>query len=144
MSRKVLQLRGAGLRIMLAMIDEFCTAHAGDAAVAAFIAPLREKSVEWQQLTLRIGEHAARKADEAGAAAYDYLLYSGYVALAYWWARSVAALDASPTSAEFKHAKRETAAFYFARILPRSLSHRAAIESGAASLMALDAAQFDA
>ncbi len=144
MSRKVLQLRGAGLRIMLAMIDEFCTAHAGDAAVAAFIAPLREKSVEWQQLTLRIGEHAARNADEAGAAAYDYLLYSGYVALAYWWARSVAALDASPTSAEFKHAKRETAAFYFARILPRSLSHRAAIESGAASLMALDAAQFDA
>ena len=75
---------------------------------------------------------------------YDYLFYSGYVALAYWWARSVAAAEASSHSEAFKAAKRETARFYFARILPRTLTHAAAIASGAGTLMALDGDRFDA
>jgi hypothetical protein len=76
-------------------------------------------------------------ADEIGAAAYDYLFYSGYVALAYWWARSVAAANASAQPQAFRDAKRDTARFYFARILPRTLTHAAAIESGAAPLMTM-------
>ena len=62
--------------------------------------------------------------------------------LAYWWARSVAAADASDRPQAFKDAKRETARFYFARILPRTLAHKAAIESGAAPLMAMPAEHF--
>ena len=93
---------------------------------------------------MRIGQRASAHADEIGAAAYDYLMYSGYVALAYWWARSVAAAATSSQPEAFKTAKQETARFYFARILPRTLAHRAAIEGGAATLMALDAAAFDA
>ncbi|MEO6264812.1 MAG: acyl-CoA dehydrogenase C-terminal domain-containing protein [Luteimonas sp.] len=144
MGRKIMQQQGAGLQVMLAMIEEFCAANADNAAVAEFIAPLRDKAGEWQQLTMAVGQRAVANADEVGAAAYDYLFYSGYVALAYWWARSVAAAEASQWSAAFKDAKRETARFYFARILPRTLAHRAAIESGASSLMALDPARFDA
>jgi len=144
MGRKVLQLQGAGLKLMLAMIEEFCAAQEGDAAVSEFIAPLRAKASEWQQLTQAIARRAAANADEIGAAAYDYLFYSGYVALAYWWARSVAAAQASRESDAFKDAKRETARFYFDRILPRTLVHKAAVDSGAAPLMALDAARFDA
>jgi alkylation response protein AidB-like acyl-CoA dehydrogenase len=144
MGRKVLQQQGAGLRVMLAMIDEFCTANAGNDAVAEFIAPLRAKAAEWQQLTSVIGQRAVANADEVGAAAFDYLFYSGYVALAYWWARSVAAAETSRHSGAFKDSKRETARFYFARILPRTLAHKAAIESGAESLMTLEAAAFDA
>jgi hypothetical protein len=64
------------------------------------------------------------------------------VVLAYWWARSVAAANASNRSQGFKDAKRETARFYFARMLPRTLAHKAAIDAGAASLMALDAGAF--
>jgi len=108
------------------------------------LAPLREKAGEWQALTLAIGKRAAADAEEIGAAAYDYLFYSGYVALAYWWARSVAAADASSQPQAFKDAKRETARFYFARILPRTLAHKAAIDSGPAPLLALDEAAFDA
>jgi hypothetical protein len=81
-------------------------------------------------------------ADEIGAAAWDYLFYSGYAALAYWWARSVAAAEASAHAQAFKDAKRETARFYFARILPRTRTHAAAIASGAAPLMRLDADAF--
>jgi alkylation response protein AidB-like acyl-CoA dehydrogenase len=142
--RKVMQLQGAGLRVFLQMIEDFCAANEGNAAVAEFIAPLRAKAAEWQALTLAIGQRAVANADEVGAAAYDYLFYSGYVALAYWWARSVAAAEASSQSEVFKDAKRETARFYFARLLPRTLAHKAAIESGSAPLLALDADRFDA
>jgi alkylation response protein AidB-like acyl-CoA dehydrogenase len=144
MGRKVMQLQGAGLRVFLQMIEDFCAANEGNAAVAEFIAPLRAKAAEWQALTMAVGQRAVANADEVGAAAYDYLFYSGYVALAYWWARSVAAAEASSQSEAFKDAKRETARFYFARLLPRTLSHKAAIESGSASLLALGAGRFDA
>jgi hypothetical protein len=144
MGRKTIQAQGAGLRIFLGMVEESCKQHENDAALAEFVAPLRAKSAEWQQLTIDIGRRAMANADEIGAAAYDYLFYSGYVALAYWWLRSVAAAEASSRPQAFKDATRETARFYFARLLPRTLQHRAAIESGAAPLMALDAAAFDA
>jgi alkylation response protein AidB-like acyl-CoA dehydrogenase len=144
MGRKIMQLQGAGLRVMLGMIEEFCVANEDNAAVAEFIVPLRAKAAEWLQLTMAVGQRAVADADEVGAAAYDYLFYSGYVTLAYWWARSVVAAEASVQSQAFKDAKRETARFYFARILPRTLAHAAAIGSGAASLMSLDADRFDA
>ncbi len=143
MGRKTLQADGAGLRVFLGMIEAFCDAHADEPALAEFVGPLREKAGEWQRLTLEIGKRAAADADEVGAAAYDYLFYSGYVALAYWWARSAAAAAASTQSQAFRDAKRETARFYFARILPRTLAHAAGIRSGAAPLMALDADAFD-
>ncbi len=143
MGRKTMQLQGAGLRVFLGMVAEFCAAHEGDEALREFVAPLQAKAAEWQALTLAIGERAAADAEEVGAAAWDYLFYSGYVALAYWWARSVAAADASSQPQAFKDAKRETARFYFARILPRTLAHKAAIDSGAAPLMRIDAGRFD-
>ena len=135
MGRKVMQQKGAGLRVFLGMIEDFCTANAGNEGIAEFIAPLREKAAEWQQLTAQVGQRAVANPEEVGAAAYDYLFYSGYVALAYWWARSVAAAEASGQAAAFVNAKRETARFYFARVLPRTLSHAAAIASGTGPLM---------
>ncbi len=144
LGRKIMQQQGAGLQVFLGMIEQFCTAQADNEAVAEFIAPLREQAAQWQQLTSAVGRRAVADAEEVGAAAWDYLFYSGYVALAYWWARSVAAAEASSQSEAFKQAKRETARFYFARILPRTLTHAAAIESGAPSLMAMDADRFDA
>ena len=52
-------------------------------------------------------------------------------------ARSVAAANASDRPQAFKDAKRDTARFYFGRILPRTLAHKAAIEAGAGTLMAM-------
>ncbi|MDH5835583.1 acyl-CoA dehydrogenase C-terminal domain-containing protein [Luteimonas kalidii] len=144
MGRKTMQLQGAGLKVFLGLIQAFCGAHADDAALAEFVSPLREKADEWQALTMSIGRRATGDPEEIGAAAYDYLFYSGYVALAYWWARSVAAAETSSQPQAFKDAKRETARFYFARILPRTLAHKAAIDSGPAPLLALDEAAFDA
>ncbi|MFC4729669.1 acyl-CoA dehydrogenase C-terminal domain-containing protein [Coralloluteibacterium thermophilus] len=140
--RKLLQLRGAGLKLFLGEIERFCAANAGDPALAEFVAPLAEKAAEWGALTQEIAGRAATDPEEIGAAAVDYLFYSGYVALAYWWARAVAALAKGSQPQAFRDAKRETARFYFARILPRTLTHAAAIRSGAATLMALEAEAF--
>jgi alkylation response protein AidB-like acyl-CoA dehydrogenase len=142
--RKLLQLRGAGLQVMLGMIDDFCGTHGSDPGMAEFVAPLRAKAAEWDATSKAIATRAAADPEEVGAAAYDYLMYSGYIALAYWWARSVAAAATAGQPPGFAVAKRETARFYFARILPRTLQHQAAIQSGAAPLMALHAEDFGA
>ncbi|HCT26945.1 MAG TPA: acyl-CoA dehydrogenase [Stenotrophomonas sp.] len=142
--RKTASSQGAGLKLMLAEIEAFAKEHEGNEALAEFIGPLRAKAAEWGKLTLDVLQRAAANPDELGAASYDYLFYSGYVVLAYWWARSVAAADASAHGAAFAQGKRETARFYFARVLPRTLSHAAAIQSGAAPLMTMDDERFGA
>ena len=135
--RKTAATQGAGLKLFIAEVEAFAKQHEGDAALAEFIAPLRAKCGEWGKLTIETLTRAAANPEELGAASTDYLFYSGYVVLAYWWARSVAAANASDRPQAFKDAKRDTARFYFARVLPRTLAHKAAIEAGAGTLMAM-------
>jgi hypothetical protein len=142
--RKLLQQEGAGLRVLLGMVEDFCRRHEGDDALAEFVGPLRDKASELGRLSQAIASRAARDPAEIGAAAYDYLFHCGYVALAYWWARSVAAADTSARPQAFKDGRRATARFYYARILPRTLAHAAAIDSGAAHLMQPDGEDFHA
>jgi alkylation response protein AidB-like acyl-CoA dehydrogenase len=140
--RKTASSQGAGLKLFLAQIEAFAAEHADNPALAEFIGPLRAKAGEWAALTKRILQRAAGNADELGASSYDYVFYSGYVVLAYWWARSVAAADASAHGETFKQSKRETARFYYAKLLPRTLTHAAVIEAGAEPLMAMSDAHF--
>lgn len=143
LGRKTMQLQGAGLQQFLKMIQAFCTQHATNASMTEFVLPLAEIAKQWGELTMEVGKKAMANADEIGAASVDYLFYSGYVALAFWWAKAVAAADAGNHGADFRTAKRETARFYFARILPRTQTHAAAMRSGSGNLLALDAALFD-
>ncbi|CAN7189362.1 acyl-CoA dehydrogenase C-terminal domain-containing protein [Pseudoxanthomonas sp. LjRoot168] len=142
MGRKTAATQAAGLKLFLADVHAFVQQHKDDASLTEFIDPLQQKAAEWAGLTKNILQRAAANPEEIGAASTDYLFYSGYVVLAYWWARSVAAADASTHGDAFRQAKRETARFYFARILPRTLAHAAAIESGADTLMAMDDIRF--
>ena len=142
LGRKTAATQGAGLKLFIAEVEAFAKQHEGDEALAEFIAPLRAKCAEWGKLTIDTLTRAAANPEELGAASTDYLFYSGYVVLAYWWARSVAAAAGSSRSQVFKDAKRDTARFYFARILPRTLAHKAAIEAGAGPLMAMAAEAF--
>ncbi|TAL74036.1 MAG: acyl-CoA dehydrogenase [Rhodanobacter sp.] len=134
LGRKILQLQGVGFKHFAGEIGAFCKAHAGDAKLAAFIAPLGAAVKQWGELTLALAGRVQANPEELGAAAVDYLWYSGYVTLAYFWARSVAAAEAGNHPAAFKQAKRDTATFYFARLLPRTLAHKVAIEAGVASI----------
>ena len=143
LGRKIIQQQGAGLKHFLGMIVEFCTAETQNAELAEFVAPLAQIAQDWQKLTLEIGKRTMADPDELGAAAVDYLFFSGYVALAYWWARSVASAEKSAPGSDLAKAKRATARFYFRRLLPRTQSHAAAILAGAGSLLDLPEAAFD-
>src|SRR3546814_6788039 len=70
MGRKTMQLQGAGLRVFLGMVEEFCKAHENDEGLREFVEPLRAGAGEWQALTMAIGKRAMADADEVGAAAY--------------------------------------------------------------------------
>ncbi|TAL86648.1 MAG: acyl-CoA dehydrogenase [Rhodanobacter sp.] len=138
LGRKILQLQGVGFKHLLEEISGFCQQHSADEALRQLIGPLAVYAKQWGDMTMTLAQRVQANPEELGAAATDYLYYSGYVTLAYLWARSVAAAEVgSPTDA-FKQAKRDTAAFYFARILPRCLMHHAAIEAGVVSLPPID------
>lgn len=142
LGRKILQTQGVGLRHFLEEISAFCHDNAQNASLAEFIAPLAVATKEWADLTQEIGKRALANPDEIGAAAVDYLFYSGYVALAYFWARSVAAAESVAAPDIFRNAKRATARFYFSRILPRTQTHAAVVRAGIDSLMTMPDAQF--
>jgi hypothetical protein len=142
LGRKIMQTHGVGLKHFLEEIGAFCQANIGNTAVQEFVAPLAMIAKQWADLTQEIGKRVTADAEEIGVAAVDYLFYSGYVALAYFWARSVAAAAASAHTDDFKQAKLATARFYYARILPRTLSHAANLRAGASTLMAMPDSQF--
>ncbi len=136
LGRKIMGQQAVGLRHFLGEIGAFCAAHADNAAIAPQVATVARYAQEWQELTREIGMKAAQNADEIGAAAVDYLFYSGYVAFAYFMAREaevVSRADFAGT-AEFRDAKLATVGFYFDRLLPRTLTHAAGVRAGAASL----------
>ena len=145
LGRKVLGSQGKLLMGFTRQMDDFINANS-DAASAEFVKPLGEYKDEWLTMSLEVGAKAMHNPEEAGAAAVDYLMYSGYVVLAYFWARM--AVVARQKIAErdgdssFYEAKLHTARFYFARLLPRTAAHRQALLSGADNLMALPEAMF--
>ncbi|NII10001.1 acyl-CoA dehydrogenase C-terminal domain-containing protein [Oleiagrimonas sp. C23AA] len=130
LGRKVMQLKGAGLRLFLEEIAGFCQQHASNESLAAFVGPLAVHAKTWSELTQELGARTTKNPDELGAAAVDYLFYAGYIALGYFWARAVVALPDSGLAPDAARDKRDTARFYFARILPRVHTHLAAMQSG--------------
>jgi alkylation response protein AidB-like acyl-CoA dehydrogenase len=146
MGRKVLGSGGKLLLGFTAMIDEFCEANPGEED-AEFISVLKPYKDEWLGLSMKIGEAAMENPDEAGAAAVDYLMYSGYVTLAYFWARMAVLARQKIAEADgdtsFYEAKLHTARFYFARLLPRTLVYKQTMLSGADNLMQMPEAMFD-
>ncbi|MGH8190538.1 MAG: acyl-CoA dehydrogenase C-terminal domain-containing protein [Rhodanobacteraceae bacterium] len=142
LGRKIMQQRGEGLQLFLEHLGAFCAEHANDEALQEFLPRLSALATEWVEATQEIGKRAVSHPDEIGAAAVDYLMYSGYIAFAYAWARSIAAVDRSAQPEDFKRAKLLTARFYFTRILPRTRTHLAAMQAGADSVFAMPDALF--
>jgi alkylation response protein AidB-like acyl-CoA dehydrogenase len=146
LGRKVLMTQGEALKGFTKVVHRFCKAHEGNEALREFVEPLAKLNQEWGELTMKIGMAALKDREEVGAASVDYLMYSGYACLAYFWAdmARVAAekLAASTEEDAFYKAKLQTARFYYARILPRTRAHVGAMLSGADNLMAMAAEDF--
>ena len=139
LGRKVLMTQGESLKGFTKIVHKFCQAQEGNAELKEFIEPLAKLNKEWGEITLKVGMAAMKDREEVGAAAVDYLMYSGYVCLAYFWAdmARVASekLAAGTDEAAFYKAKLQTARFYYQRLLPRTRMHVEAMLAGAGSLM---------
>jgi butyryl-CoA dehydrogenase len=137
LGRKVLQLDLFGS--FGEPVTAFAKAHEGDDALSDFIAPLAASYDLLEDATRLIRERHA--AEEAGAAAVDYLRLFALTALAYLWARA-AEVALPKSNDDFHRAKLATARFFMQRILPDTASLHAKIVAGAAPVMALDEAMF--
>jgi len=147
LGRKVLMTQGDLLRKFTKVVHVFCKNLVNNDAMQEFVQPLAKLNKEWGEVTTKIGMAAMQNRDEVGAAAVDYLMYSGYITLAYLWASAAQTaleqLAKGEGDAGFYDAKVKTARFYFQRILPRTNGHKAMIENGSESLMALSSDQFN-
>ncbi len=141
LGRKVLMTQGASLRNFTKQVHKFCQAEEGNETLAPLVATLAEYNKEWGDLTMKIGMAAMKNRDEVGSASVDYLMYSGYVTLAFLWARMAKvaqeALANGTSEEDFYKAKLTTAKFYFARVLPRAKGHAISMLAGADTVMDL-------
>ncbi len=146
LGRKVLSSKGELLKQFIAEVGSFCQENAKNEDVAPLVASLSKSLVEWGGLTQEIGGKAMQNPDEVGAASVDYLMYSGYIVLAWFWARAAVVasmkIKAGEDESGFYAAKMTTAKFYYARLLPRTRSLKTTMLSGCDNLLELDAEHF--
>ena len=99
------------------------------------------RAIEWNILTLRILLRAGKDRDLVGSASVDYLMYSGYVMMGYYFvlqaekAHTLLLNGKGNDSPDFYRAKIQTATFYFDRLLPRADAHRKSALAPTHSLM---------
>lgn len=144
LGRKVLMSQGETLKVFTKEIHQFCKAEADNSALQEFVAPLAGLNAEWGELTMGVGMKAMNDREEVGAASVDYLMYAGYVTLAYLFARAAKQSHQALGGEEdaFYRAKLDTARFFYQRLLPRTRAHAEMIKAGGASLMAISAEDF--
>jgi len=110
---------------------------------------LLAKAAEWHALSFGLAIKAGvQSKDVIGVAMVDYLMYAGYIHMAYHWLKMEAAAEAALASGnmeqprEFYEAKIQTAQFYFDNILPKTQSLRTTMFTPVNSVMAMKPENF--
>ncbi len=144
LGRKVLMTQGETLRKFTKIVHTFCEVNKENDTIKHLVEMLADVNKRWGDLTMHIGLTAMENQEEVGGASVDYLMFSGYVTLAYFWAKAaqVASEKLGGDEDDFYTAKIKTANFYFQRILPRTLSHEQIIKAGVSCIMNMDEKQF--
>ena len=147
LARKVVGSNGKLLSVFTDEVKEYCKSIRDKSQFNAWSNSIDKHIGEWHQITEDIMQRAAKDPNELGAASVDYLMYSGYVVVGYFWLKMAVVaqekLDQGTSDPEFYKAKLHTAKFYFDRLLTRTHSLVSAIESGADNLMDMQEEQFN-
>ena len=130
LGRKVLRDQGKTLVSWIDEIKAYSAIYKESKDFAVHAQELTELCDEWLQIVQTIGDKAQTDMEEIGAAAFDFLMYSGYITVSYMLLQMAIAGQASERAEDFKKAKLETLNFYNSRILPRTKMHKAALLSG--------------
>ncbi|GAC10909.1 acyl-CoA dehydrogenase C-terminal domain-containing protein [Paraglaciecola chathamensis] len=148
LGRKILLTRGKSLKAFSKEVLRFCkdksmiSKNPHKRQMNKFIWALSKNTANWQQYTMRLALKAKKDRDIVGSASVDYLMYSGYIMMAYFWAQMAqTAYEKLATDVEnrdFYRAKIKTAEFYFERLLPRTKSLAKTMMADPKTLMQLD------
>ncbi len=145
LGRKVLLMtQGGAVREFTFKVANFARKHLTDKRLRPMAVELLKLTAQWNVLTVRVMLAARKDRDVVSAAAYDFLMYSGYVSMAYMWLRqSAVAVDKLDNGGEesesFYQTKLNTAEFYYERLLPRAQTHATSMLSPTRSLMQIEA-----
>ena len=148
LGRKVLLLtKGKCVRDFSKKLVDFGTKNLRDPKLRPFAWKLLKIAAEWNYLTTRIMLVASKDRDIVSTASYDFLMYSGYAMMAYFWALQAGVAkdkleNGGEEPAEFYQAKLATAEFYFDRMLPSAKAHADAALKPTKSTMQLKAEHF--
>ncbi|ULH15177.1 acyl-CoA dehydrogenase C-terminal domain-containing protein [Deinococcus sp. KNUC1210] len=132
--RKILGDGGKKLQKLSGMLQAFIEENEGNEDLAPMLDVLGKGAQQLGSLTMVVGQKAMQDADEANAAAVDYLRYMGHVTYAYLFAlMSKAALEqiaAGNDKDGFYKSKLQTAKFYYAKLFPETKALAATIKAG--------------
>ncbi|MBE1296954.1 MAG: acyl-CoA dehydrogenase [Rhodobacteraceae bacterium] len=146
--RKLAQDGGKHVMAFFELVKNFCKENAGvsEAYAKDFIEPLKAASKDLQAAGMYFMQNGMKNPNNALSGSYDFMHMFGHVCLGLMWAQmgkaAQEALDAGTDDAAFYETKLTTGRYYMARRLPATKLHLARIESGADTVMALDAANF--
>lgn len=142
LGRKIMASKGAAIKPLVAMFDDFVTSNSDSAHAQKFSKYLQK----WKALVELVSQQAnTGGADEVNGAAVEFLMCAGYVTTAYFWSKAALVSEqklSESSDTAFYTSKIHTAEFYYARIMPRMNGLIDIISNGASSLMALDIESF--
>ncbi len=145
--RKLAQDGGKHVMAFFDMIKTFISENEGDEDYEkAFLNPLKAASKDLQAAGMYFMQNGMKNPNNALSGSYDFMHMMGHVCLGLMWARMAKAaqaqLDAGASDTAFYETKIATGKYYMSRSLPATAMHLARIESGADTVMALDAENF--
>ena len=146
--RKLAQDGGKHVMAFFDMIKTFAAEAKGqdEAFDREFLDPLKSASKDLQAAAMYFMQNGMKNPNNALAGSYDFMHMFGHVCLGYMWARmglaASKALKDGASDVAFYETKLATGRYYMARQLPATKMHLARIETGAETVMALEAANF--
>ncbi len=145
--RKLALDGGKHVMAFFEMIKTFIKENEGNEALKAdFLEPLKAASKDLQAAGMYFMENGVKNPNNALAGSYDFMHMMGHVCMGLMWARmakaSIEALEKGDSDTAFYETKIATGRYYMARQLPATSMHLARINTGADTVMALEAANF--
>ncbi len=145
--RKLAQDGGKHVMAFFEMVKTFIKENEGNEALKAdFLDPLKSASKDLQAAGMYFMQNGMKNPNHALAGSYDFMHMLGHVCFGLMWAKmakaAMDALDGGASDTAFYETKIATGRYYMARQLPATAMHLARINTGADTVMALDAANF--
>ncbi|SDI48230.1 acyl-CoA dehydrogenase C-terminal domain-containing protein [Lutimaribacter saemankumensis] len=145
--RKLATDGGKHVMAFFDLVKNFIKENEGNEALKAdFLDPLKAASKDLQAAGMFFMQNGMKNPNAALAGSYDFMHLFGHVCLGLMWAQmakaSHDALEAGAQDEEFYRTKLATGRYYMQRRLPATGLHLARINSGADTVMELEAANF--